>query len=93
MGVNEHLFTPLSAFVGKSLSDDLTGVAPLRPQPRPAPRVASRDSSTQSDEAPPGPEPTAESGKLKRSEATPAAATGGFIVIFKRFTPNSLLVC
>ncbi|XP_035504150.2 angiomotin-like 2a isoform X1 [Scophthalmus maximus] len=60
---------------GKSLSDDLTGVAPLRPQPRPAPRVASRDSSTQSDEAPPGPEPTAESGKLKRSEATSAAAT------------------
>lgn len=41
---------------GKSLSDDLTGAAVLRPRPRAGPKNPSRDSSTQSDEAPQEPE-------------------------------------
>uniref|UniRef100_A0A4W6DDS1 Angiomotin like 2a n=1 Tax=Lates calcarifer TaxID=8187 RepID=A0A4W6DDS1_LATCA len=57
---------------GKSLSDDLTGVAALQPQPCVVSKAPSRDSSTQSDEAPQESELTAESGKLKMSEAISA---------------------
>lgn len=70
----------LSAFVGKSLSDDQTGAAALQPQPRAVPKRPSRDCSTQSDEAPLETELIAEPSKLKTSEAISAAATGGYIV-------------
>ncbi|KAL7396614.1 hypothetical protein ABVT39_008710 [Epinephelus coioides] len=63
---------------GKSLSDDQTGAAAaaaLQPQPRMGPRGPSRDSSTQSDEAPQEPEPTAEPEKLKTSEVISAATS------------------
>ncbi|GAA6217759.1 angiomotin-like protein 2 [Lates japonicus] len=60
---------------GKSLSDDLTGAAALQPQPCVVSKAPSRDSSTQSDEAPQEPELTAEPGKLKMSEAISAATT------------------
>lgn len=70
----------LSAFVGKSLSDDQTGAAALQPQPRVAPRGPSRDSSTQSDEVPQEPELTTEPSKLRTLEAISADTTGGFIV-------------
>lgn len=71
----------LSAFVGKSLSDDQTGAAALQRQPRMVPRGPSRDCSTQSDEAPQEPELTAEPSKLKTSEAISAATTGEFIAL------------
>uniref|UniRef100_A0A3B4VHC3 Angiomotin like 2a n=1 Tax=Seriola dumerili TaxID=41447 RepID=A0A3B4VHC3_SERDU len=70
---------------GKSLSDDLTGAAALQPHPRAVPKGASRDSSTQSDEAPQEPELAAEPLKLKAepeaASAASAATTGGFTVL------------
>lgn len=62
---------------GKSLSDDQTGAAAavLQPQPRMGPRGPSRDSSTQSDEVPQEPEPTAEPEKQKTSEVISAATS------------------
>lgn len=78
----------LSAFVGKSLSDDQTGAAALQPQPRVVPKRPSRDCGTQSDEAPLEPELAEESSKLKMSEAISAATSGGFIVFVKHLTPN-----
>lgn len=76
----------MSACIGKSLSDDLTGVAALQPQPCVVSKAPSRDSSTQSDEAPQESELTAESGKLKMSEAISAATTGGFFVLLSTNT-------
>ncbi|KAI3369071.1 hypothetical protein L3Q82_026033 [Scortum barcoo] len=73
--INTAASSTESKIVKKSLSDDQTGAAALRPQPRTVPKHPSRDCSTQSDEAPLEPEPTAESGKLKTSEAISAAPT------------------
>lgn len=71
----------MSALTGKSLSDDLTGAAALQPHPCVAPRGPSRDSSTQSDEAPQEPELPAQPDKLKTEpDAVSAATTGGFNV-------------
>ncbi|XP_022615119.1 angiomotin-like protein 2 isoform X1 [Seriola dumerili] len=60
---------------GKSLSDDLTGAAALQPHPRAVPKGASRDSSTQSDEAPQEPELAAEPLKLKAEPEAASAAS------------------
>ncbi|XP_071373675.1 angiomotin-like 2a isoform X2 [Centroberyx affinis] len=60
---------------GKSLSDDQTGAAVLPSRPCAAPKVQSRDCSTQSDAASPEPELTAESGRLAASEAICAASS------------------
>nr|XP_020465726.1 angiomotin-like protein 2 isoform X2 [Monopterus albus] len=60
---------------GMNLSDDQTGAAALQPQPCAAPRVLSRDSSTQSDEALQEPELRTEQGKLKTSETITATTT------------------
>ncbi|XP_076583262.1 angiomotin-like 2a isoform X2 [Chaetodon auriga] len=60
---------------GSSLSDDQTGGAALQPRPRLVPKGPSRHRSTQSDEASPEPELTAEPSKLKTPEAISAAAT------------------
>ncbi|XP_023281743.1 angiomotin-like 2a isoform X2 [Seriola lalandi dorsalis] len=60
---------------GKSLSDDLTGAAALQPHPRAVPKGASRDSSTQSDEAPQEPELAAEPRELKAEPEAASAAT------------------
>lgn len=72
---------------GKSLSDDQTGAAAaaLQPQPRMGPRGPSRDSSTQSDEAPQEPEPTAEPEKLKTSEVISAATSDSSEELLKTF--------
>ncbi|KAK5869269.1 hypothetical protein PBY51_024001 [Eleginops maclovinus] len=66
--------TSSTAINGKNLSDDQTGAALLKPQPRMGPpRARSRDCSTQSDEAPLEPELTAEPCELKTSEVISAA--------------------
>lgn len=59
--------------VAKSLSDDQTGASVLQPRPFVSAKSSSRDSSTQSDEAPQ--EPEAEADKGKTSEGTSAAST------------------
>lgn len=69
----------LSAFAGSSLSDDQTGAAALQPRPRLVPKGPSRHCGTQSDEASPELELTAEPSKLKMSEAISAATTGAFM--------------
>ncbi|XP_041790924.1 angiomotin-like 2a isoform X2 [Chelmon rostratus] len=60
---------------GSSLSDDQTGAAALQPRPRLVPKGPSRHCGTQSDEASPELELTAEPSKLKMSEAISAATT------------------
>lgn len=59
--------------VAKSLSDDQTGASVLQPRPFVSAKSSSRDSSTQSDEAPQ--EPEAEADKGKTSEGNSAAST------------------
>ncbi|XP_007571441.1 angiomotin-like 2a [Poecilia formosa] len=61
---------------GKSLSDDQTGAAVLKPTSFVAAKVPTQDSSTQSDEVKPGLDVTAEKDSSQVNEGTPAATTG-----------------
>uniref|UniRef100_A0A3B3ULE3 Angiomotin like 2a n=1 Tax=Poecilia latipinna TaxID=48699 RepID=A0A3B3ULE3_9TELE len=65
---------------GKSLSDDQTGAAVLKPASFVAAKVPTQDSSTQSDEVKPGLDVTAEKDSSQVNEGTPAATTGEFLM-------------
>uniref|UniRef100_A0A096M5D2 Angiomotin like 2a n=1 Tax=Poecilia formosa TaxID=48698 RepID=A0A096M5D2_POEFO len=67
-------------FSGKSLSDDQTGAAVLKPTSFVAAKVPTQDSSTQSDEVKPGLDVTAEKDSSQVNEGTPAATTGEFLI-------------
>ncbi|XP_014326267.1 angiomotin-like protein 2 [Xiphophorus maculatus] len=61
---------------GKSLSDDQTGAAILKPLSFVVGKAATQDSSTQSDEVTPGLDVTAERDRSQVNEGIPAATTG-----------------
>lgn len=79
----------MSLFVGRSLSDDQTGAAELKPPSLVSYKGPNQDSSARIDEVTQElGVATTEPGTLKASEVVSSAATGGFFGFVAHLTPN-----